>query len=217
MASDYGYQPGGGFNPGYGGGSDINSIRNRLAMAQLQAGMSTDPIRSPWQGAARLSDALFGALRLQQAGAQGAAGASANADVAAKLLAALTAANGGAVGAGGAAGAGLPAQPGALSDLANDPDIMRGVANATTNGLPDSATIGASMQMGAYPPQMGPSQPPLIPNNSAGGGTGSGSMSASLAPRLDPRMMVAGPGAPSLPPSGPASEQSNGPELNQST
>ena len=32
------------------------SIRNRLAMAQLQASMSTDPVRSKWQGAARLSD-----------------------------------------------------------------------------------------------------------------------------------------------------------------
>jgi hypothetical protein len=59
MASEYGYQPGGGFSSGYGGyGSDINSIRNRLAMAQLQSGMSSAPIRSPWQGAARLSDAL---------------------------------------------------------------------------------------------------------------------------------------------------------------
>ena len=67
MASDYGYQPGGGFNPGYGGGSDINSIRNRLAMAQLQAGMSTDPIRSKWQGVARLSDALFGSGRRSRA------------------------------------------------------------------------------------------------------------------------------------------------------
>jgi hypothetical protein len=173
--------------------------------------MSTDPIRSPWQGAARISDALFGALRLRQASQQGAVGASANADVAAKLLAAMTAANGGAV---GAAGAGLPAQPGALSDLANDPDIMRGVANAATNGLPDSASIGSSLQMGPSPPQMGPSQPPLIPNNSAGGGTGSGSMSASLAPRLDPRMMVAGPGAPSPVPPAPfsATASGNGPQ-----
>jgi hypothetical protein len=36
-------------------------------MAQLQAGMSTDPIRSKWQGVARLSDALFGSLALQRA------------------------------------------------------------------------------------------------------------------------------------------------------
>jgi hypothetical protein len=62
-------------------GSDINSIRNRLAMVQLQAGMSTDPIRSKWQGVARLSDALFGSLALQRASQQGAAGATANADV----------------------------------------------------------------------------------------------------------------------------------------
>jgi hypothetical protein len=58
---------GGGYQSyqGYAGyGSDINSIRNRLAMAQLQAGMSTDPIRSKWQGVARLSDALFGSLAL---------------------------------------------------------------------------------------------------------------------------------------------------------
>ena len=73
--------PYGGGYQGYAGqsyagyGSDINSIRNRLAMAQLQAGMSTDPIRSKWQGVARLSDALFGSLALQRASEQGAAGA----------------------------------------------------------------------------------------------------------------------------------------------
>ena len=44
--------PCGGGYQGYAGQSyagycsDINSIRNRLAMAQLQAGMSTDPIRA---------------------------------------------------------------------------------------------------------------------------------------------------------------------------
>jgi hypothetical protein len=48
--------------------------------AQLQAGMSTDPIRSKWQGVARLSDALFGSLALQRASQQGAAGATANAE-----------------------------------------------------------------------------------------------------------------------------------------
>jgi hypothetical protein len=75
--------PCGGGYQGYAGQSyagycsDINSIRNRLAMAQLQAGMSSDPIRSKWQGVARLSDALFGSLALQRASEQGAAGATA--------------------------------------------------------------------------------------------------------------------------------------------
>ena len=48
MASDYGYQPGGGFNPGYGGGSDINSIRN--------LGMLSDSViasQTSWNSAAR--------------------------------------------------------------------------------------------------------------------------------------------------------------------
>ena len=47
------------------GTSDINSMRNRLAAAQLQAGMDTSPIRSKWQGVARLADALMGGWGLR--------------------------------------------------------------------------------------------------------------------------------------------------------
>ena len=62
MASEYGYQPNGSFGPGYGAGTTPQQMANSLAVAQLQAGSSTSPIRSKWQGAARLADALMGGL-----------------------------------------------------------------------------------------------------------------------------------------------------------
>ena len=191
MAEGYeGYQ-----GYGVGGGSmDPATMRSRLAMAMLQQGSDASPARSPWQGAARLSQALFGALMLRQQ-------QSDYGDSWKKALAAMpTGAAGGGL-AGGAAGpsADLPAQPNALADLANDPDLARGVANAGTNGLPDSATIGQSLARGAYPPTMGPPIPAMAPGNAAGGinpsgpmpggalppggaggGTGSGSMMGSL-------------------------------------
>ena len=208
---------------GYGAPMDPQTMRAKLAMAMLQQGSDSSPIRSPWQGAARMSNALFGALMMRQMQDKQQANSQAIQDQ-------FNAARAGGFGMGGAGAApgggspGLPPQPGALSDLTNDPDIQRGVANAATNGLPDSATIGASMQRGAYPPQMGPTMPGMAPNNAAGGmppgyiggGGGPGSIAPNMTaqagppPRLDPRMMVAGPGAPSLPPSGPAS--GNGPQ-----
>ena len=208
---------------GYGAPMDPASMRAKLAMAMLQQGSDSSPIRSPWQGAARMSNALFGALMMRQ-----------QQDQYAKSWQGLGPPPG--AGGGGAPGGvpgggspGLPPQPGALSDLTNDSDIQRGVANAATNGLPDSATIGASMQRGAYPPQMGPTMPPTAPNNSAGGlnipgyiggsgAPGGGSpggpppanMTAALPASMQHNMQVAGPGVPPLPPSGPAS--GNGPQ-----
>ena len=67
MADNYGYGNSGyqGYG-GYGSPTSSTDIRNRLALAMLQNGTDTSPIRSPWQGAARLSQALFGTLALNR-------------------------------------------------------------------------------------------------------------------------------------------------------
>jgi len=46
--------------------SDIDDQRKRLAYAMLQQGMDTSPVQSPWQGAARLAQALMGGLEIRQ-------------------------------------------------------------------------------------------------------------------------------------------------------
>src|ERR1019366_8320295 len=50
------------------------SIRLAAALRQQQEGSDTSPIRSPWQGAARLAQALMGGLDEGQLNAQQAAG-----------------------------------------------------------------------------------------------------------------------------------------------
>ncbi|MGR9245079.1 hypothetical protein [Rhizobium leguminosarum] len=45
---------------------DIDDQRKRLAYAMLQQGMDTSPVQSPWQGAARLAQALMGGLEIRQ-------------------------------------------------------------------------------------------------------------------------------------------------------
>ncbi|WP_221137882.1 hypothetical protein [Rhizobium lentis] len=47
--------------------SEINDQRKRLAYAMLQQGMDASPVQSPWQGAARLAQALMGGLEIRQA------------------------------------------------------------------------------------------------------------------------------------------------------
>ncbi|MBY2983510.1 hypothetical protein HF280_03125 [Rhizobium leguminosarum] len=46
---------------------DLSDQRKRLAYAMLQQGMDTSPVQSPWQGAARLAQALMGGLEIRQA------------------------------------------------------------------------------------------------------------------------------------------------------
>ncbi|MGZ2457560.1 hypothetical protein [Rhizobium sp. IY2] len=46
--------------------SDIDDQRKRLAYAMLQQGMDMSPVQSPWQGAARLAQALMGGLEIRQ-------------------------------------------------------------------------------------------------------------------------------------------------------
>ncbi|WP_206735323.1 hypothetical protein [Rhizobium leguminosarum] len=46
--------------------SDIDDQRKRLAYAMLQQGMDASPVQSPWQGAARLAQALMGGLEIRQ-------------------------------------------------------------------------------------------------------------------------------------------------------
>lgn len=45
---------------------DLSDQRKRLAYAMLQQGMDTSPVQSPWQGAARLAQALMGGLAIRQ-------------------------------------------------------------------------------------------------------------------------------------------------------
>jgi hypothetical protein len=45
---------------------DLSDQRKRLAYAMLQQGMDTSPVQSPWQGAARLAQALMGGLEIRQ-------------------------------------------------------------------------------------------------------------------------------------------------------
>ncbi|MBB2671063.1 UNVERIFIED_ORG: hypothetical protein GGE44_000604 [Rhizobium esperanzae] len=45
---------------------DLSDQRKRLAYAMLQQGMDMSPVQSPWQGAARLAQALMGGLALRQ-------------------------------------------------------------------------------------------------------------------------------------------------------
>ncbi|MBY3036296.1 hypothetical protein HFO76_08860 [Rhizobium laguerreae] len=45
---------------------DISDQRKRLAYAMLQQGMDTSPVQSPWQGAARLTQALMGGLEIRK-------------------------------------------------------------------------------------------------------------------------------------------------------
>ncbi|UWM76540.1 phage tail tip lysozyme [Rhizobium sp. WSM4643] len=56
---------------------DISDRRKQLAYAMLQQGMESDPVQSPWQGAARLVQALMGGLAIrrqeQQASGDGSA------------------------------------------------------------------------------------------------------------------------------------------------
>ncbi|PCK78973.1 hypothetical protein [Rhizobium sophoriradicis] len=45
---------------------DIDDQRKRLAYTMLQQGMDASPVQSPWQGAARLAQALMGGLEIRQ-------------------------------------------------------------------------------------------------------------------------------------------------------
>ncbi|MGX9991391.1 hypothetical protein ACS4RR_019845 [Rhizobium sp. Z1P35] len=56
---------------------DLSDQRKRLAYAMLQQGMDTSPVQSPWQGAARLAQALMGGLEIRQQNEEQRAGAAA--------------------------------------------------------------------------------------------------------------------------------------------
>ncbi|TAX29048.1 phage tail tip lysozyme [Rhizobium leguminosarum] len=49
---------------------EISDQRKRLAYAMLQQGMESGPVQSPWQGAARLVQALMGGLAIRRQGQQ---------------------------------------------------------------------------------------------------------------------------------------------------
>lgn len=45
---------------------EIDDKRKQLAYAMLEQGMDMSPVQSPWQGAARLAQALMGGLEIRQ-------------------------------------------------------------------------------------------------------------------------------------------------------
>ncbi|MGO7636591.1 hypothetical protein AB9F43_14525 [Rhizobium leguminosarum] len=45
---------------------EVSDQRKRLAYAMLQQGMDMSPVQSPWQGAARLTQALMGGLEIRR-------------------------------------------------------------------------------------------------------------------------------------------------------
>ncbi|WP_189635622.1 hypothetical protein [Rhizobium grahamii] len=47
--------------------NDVTDARKRLALSMLQQGTDTSPIQSPWQGAARMAQALMGGLEVKAA------------------------------------------------------------------------------------------------------------------------------------------------------
>ncbi|MGO7279464.1 hypothetical protein ACC718_29105 [Rhizobium ruizarguesonis] len=57
---------------------DLSDQRKRLAYAMLQQGMDMSPVQSPWQGAARLAQALMGGLEIRQQNEGQRAGAADN-------------------------------------------------------------------------------------------------------------------------------------------
>lgn len=48
--------------------ADVTDARKRLAAAMLQQGTDTGPIQSPWEGAARMAQALMGGLAIRKQG-----------------------------------------------------------------------------------------------------------------------------------------------------
>ncbi|WP_245494505.1 lytic murein transglycosylase [Rhizobium ruizarguesonis] len=48
--------------------ADVTDARKRLAAAMLQQGTDTSPIQSPWEGAARMAQALMGGLAVRKQG-----------------------------------------------------------------------------------------------------------------------------------------------------
>jgi hypothetical protein len=143
------YNPNSGYS-GYAGYGTPQDQALRLAQAQLAEGASTAPIRSKWQGVARLAQALQGGLTMRNAHQAGAANA-----------AYLQPGGNGTAGATGATG-GLPAAPGALADLANSVGPVPDLTDADFNGLKDSDIMGPG-------PQQGPPRAAMAPNNSATG------------------------------------------------
>jgi hypothetical protein len=140
MSNTYGFGP----QPqGYGGYGSPGDQAARLAQAQLAEGSASTPIRSKWQGAARLASALMGGLGARQAmqgwqqGKQALYGAPGS-------------------------GSTLPAQ--ALAGAMTGGGAPSVDTNAVFGNLP-SDTFDGSQGPGA----MGPPMPTMAPNGSAGG------------------------------------------------
>jgi hypothetical protein len=137
------------FNPnsgslGYASYGSPQDMALRLAQAQLAEGASTAPIRSKWQGVARLSQALQGGWSMGQAQKAGQANA-----------AYLQPGGNGGNGATGATG-GLPADPNGISDLSNAIGPVPNLTDADFNGLQDSDIMGPGPQQGPPPAAMAP-------------------------------------------------------------
>ena len=176
MASEYGYQPNGSFSPGYGAGMTPQQMANSLAMAQLQAGSSTSPIRSKWQGAARLADALMGGLSLRQAGQGWVDGRQQRLDMfpgAAQPSGAAPAAS-----AGDAGPLGTIGMPPTSGNPTAGTSPVSGANNSTKYSY-DPNTGKFDLTDGFNPPPVNAGSGLVAPNNAAGGSAPGGPMPGS--------------------------------------
>lgn len=121
----------------------LTDARRRMAVAMLQQGMDSSPIRSPWQGAARMAEALVGGLQFRNMQSQ-------QNDTHNQLMAALTgqpytpqAQSGGLLSSifGGGNSSGASAQNPAQDRMVQDASGQPIASNATPSsiGTPSSA------------------------------------------------------------------------------
>jgi hypothetical protein len=111
--------------------------RRKLADAYLQASQDTSPIQSPWQGAARLVDAVVGSMAYRKADADEAAGRAQASAGMAKLISAL-------------AGPGISTSSASDTDTSSPMDMRPDAAGGTANIDTSTAPAPSASTSGGY-------------------------------------------------------------------
>ncbi|WP_259665069.1 hypothetical protein [Rhizobium bangladeshense] len=139
--------------------ADVTDSRKRLAAAMLQQGTDTSPIQSPWEGAARMAQALMGGLAIKnQANQQRAADAQVIAAITGQPYAPPEQPKGF---LSSLFGGDKPSNPGATGSSMPKVDASGNVAaTPTSNGLPSSfmAALDSTEGAGAYDTLFGHAQ-----------------------------------------------------------
>ncbi|WP_259665829.1 hypothetical protein [Rhizobium lentis] len=139
--------------------ADVTDARKRLAAAMLQQGTDTSPIQSPWEGAARMAQALMGGLAIKnQANQQRAADAQVIAAITGQPYAPPEQPKGF---LSSLFGGDKPSNPGATGSSMPKVDASGNVAaTPTSNGLPSSfmAALDSTEGAGAYDTLFGHAQ-----------------------------------------------------------